>query len=171
MEDLLQSRGLFSKFILHHRDCDLNPISSPSLVSPVASWSDGLDWEGLVCEDVNTRQWSRGTDWPWRSITLNDWVEGADREVAEAIVTWIGFLMSSGVTCGLSGWLKTRLAATFWTICEGFTVHEGREALQQSRQEIIIACTKSWVAYWVRWCLHLLGCFCKVRHDERRIAG
>ena len=30
-----------------------------------------------------------------------------------------------GVTCALLGWLKTRRAAAFWTICRGFTARLG----------------------------------------------
>lgn len=36
--------------------------------------------------------------------------------------------MKGGVTRAVFGWLKTRCAAAFWTICRGFSVHAGSPA-------------------------------------------
>jgi len=54
--------------------------------------------------------------------------------------------MNRGVTCALLGGSKTRRTAAFWTICRGFTAQAGRpvrRALQESRREMTMACTRS----------------------------
>src|SRR4029434_1038082 len=76
---------------------------------------------------------------------------------------------SSGVTCALFGWLNTRRAAAFWTICSGFITHASRpvrRVLQYSRREIARVCTSSWVAYWVRYGLILRMLNSAKRHDR-----